>query len=324
MKDSHDRHIDYMRISVTDRCNFRCVYCMPADGVPSLKHDEILRFEEILRIAAVAARLGISKFRVSGGEPLVRRGVPGLVASLKKLPGVEKVGLTTNGALLPLHAEELARAGLDSLSISLDTLDAARFREVTRIGELEGVVAGIEAAVAAKLPGIKINAVLGRHSLDELDALLAFASERKLILRFIEYLPLNPGMESPSDHITADVMIEALRKRGSVEEIEGRLGHGPSTYLRIDAPPLILGFITAVSKPFCQTCNRIRLTADGHLKPCLASSVEIDVRELLRSGAGEAALAEAILETVRAKPFEHDVGHGGYCGPCRPMSGIGG
>jgi GTP 3',8-cyclase len=342
--DSFGRRIDYLRISVTDRCNLRCVYCMPADGVPWREHTEILSFEEIERFAAAAVGEGISKIRLTGGEPLVRKGIVDHVARLRALTGIEAIAITTNGILLPRYAQQLADAGLTRVNISLDTLDPAVYAQVTRGGRIEDALAGIDAAFAAGMHPVKINAVVVR-SLDQ--DLLAFARmtcERPIHIRFIEYMPVGgegepaPGGGCSSegtagawtieDHVPSDEVIARLTSEG-LEAGLGALepvardaapgGWGPATYYRFPGAPGTIGVISPLSHHFCGECNRLRLTADGKLRTCLFSDEELDARAVLRGGT-EADVHALIKLALRTKPESHN----NRIGTLRRMSQIGG
>lgn len=309
MRDSYGRTIDYMRISVTDRCNLRCNYCAPAGGesAPLLRPEELLRYEEIRRIVAAAAGLGIRKLKITGGEALMRSGCAELVRVLKSVPGIRQVTLTTNGTLLAEQLPGLLHAGLDAVNISLDTTDRLRYREITGLDALPRVTEGIEAALRAGLP-TKINSVLqpapeGGSAWREL---LELARERKLDLRFIEMMPIGCGR-----------LFEAVSNQSILEELkllypgmrEDRRvhGNGPARYFTLPGFRGSIGFISAIHGGFCSSCNRIRLTADGKLKPCLCYGDKVDLRAILRGEAAgeEDALRAAIAGAIRKKPERH-------------------
>jgi len=323
MRDACGRTIDYLRISVTDRCNLRCRFCMPESGVPSLPHAEILRFEEILQIVDAAADLGMTRYRVSGGEPLLRKGLPAFLTDLCSRPATTKVSLTTNGLLLAAQAEQLAAAGVETINVSLDTVSAERMTRLCGGGTPDLVLAGVDAALAAGL-SVKLNTVLLRPVLDELPALLATAESRDVPIRFIEFMPLDPeaATRTGEEALTADELQTALARVGQLSTHPGPGGCGPSTYLAIEGRSVTVGLICAVSHPFCASCNRIRLTSDGRLKPCLASAHEIDVKSALRSGASREDLQRLLAETVAAKPAAHGMADGEM--PQRAMCRIGG
>ena len=318
MKDRYGREISYLRISLTDLCNLRCVYCMPAEGVSKLQHRDILSIEEVAEIAAAAVELGVTKIRLTGGEPLVRRGVVDLVRKLKVLPGLKELTLTTNGILLPELAMPLEDAGLDRVNISLDTLDAEKYHRLTRLGSLEQALAGIRAAEDAGLTPIKLNAVLiGGVNDDEIPALVELTREKPVELRFIELMPIGDTSPfGPEAYLPGETVLERVPALQSVESARGsvaRLYALPGAAGRV-------GLISPVSCSFCSECNRIRLTADGHLKPCLHSGQEFPLRGLH----GE-ALRQAILDAVNAKPEAHaELSATERSGAGRNMNEIGG
>ena len=306
--DNFNRPISYLRISVTDRCNLRCVYCMPPEGVPWRSHDEILRYEEIGLIVQAAASLGISKVRLTGGEPLVRLGFVELVRMLARVPGIDDLAMTTNGTLLARYAAELAEAGLKRVNVSLDTLQPERFRQITRGGDLEAVFEGIAAARDAGLVPLKINTVLVRGLND--DEVVDFARltlEGDWHVRFIELMPLGANAAWAGDGYVA---VDEVRRR--IEDAWGELvpakvgvGNGPARYYRLPGAVGTIGFISPISEHFCYQCNRLRLTADGRLRPCLLSDYEIDLRTPLRQGAGLAEVRELLIHSIGAKPERH-------------------
>ena len=328
MIDRLGRTIDYLRVSATDRCNLRCVYCMPAEGVPWRSRDQILRFEEIETVVRAAAELGISKVRLTGGEPLVRLGIVDLVRKLAAIPGVDDLSMTSNGILLARYAQDLAEAGLRRVNVSLDTLRPERFTAITRLGSIEQVLAGIEAAHRAGLEPVKINTVVIRGLND--DEVVDFG--RKTVsegwnVRFIEWMPvgsgecLGPGWMDGV--VTADEITPRIEQAlGRLQPVDGD-GAGPARYYRLPGAKGTLGFITAVSEHFCFHCNRLRLTADGQLRPCLLSDDEIDLRSALREGADEEDIKALILEAIQRKPRSHHLGESQHPEK-RMMSQIGG
>lgn len=334
MKDGHGRVIDYLRISLTDRCNFRCIYCMPADGVCMMGHDEILRIEEIEAIARVATRIGIRSVRLTGGEPLVRKGVVNLVAALHDMPGIENVSMTTNGVLLPQMADELKRAGLSRVNISLDTLDPAQFEFITRVGKIESTLAGIDAALEAGFNPVKINAVTVRSLNQDYLAFAKLSIDRPLHVRFIEYMPVGESTGADGtgwgkqDVVPSEELLGIINERAAAEGLpelqptdgeHAPLGWGPARYFAFPGAQGTVGFISPLSRHFCSECNRLRLTADGKLRPCLFSDREIDVRTALREG-GEEAVYNCFLQALDLKPDEHH----DKIGTERKMSQIGG
>ncbi|MEY8314728.1 GTP 3',8-cyclase MoaA [Adlercreutzia muris] len=333
MKDSHGRVIDYLRISLTDRCNFRCVYCMPADGVCSMGHDEILRIEEIERLVRVAAGLGIRSVRLTGGEPLVRKGVVDLVDAITDIPGIENVSMTTNGVLLPAMIDDLRAAGLSRVNISLDTLDPDQFRTITRVGRLEDTLAGIDAALAAGLNPVKVNAVAVRSLEQDFLAFAKLSIDRPLHVRFIEYMPVGDTSEDAGtgwgkgDVIPSEELFQAINRRAVAAGLPSLraagaakpLGWGPARYFEFPGARGSVGFISPLSRHFCSECNRLRVTADGKVRPCLFSDTEYDVRAALRAG-DDGAVRAVLLRALGAKPDEHH----DKVGTERNMSQIGG
>lgn len=321
--DRFNRSISYLRVSVTDRCNLRCVYCMPADGVPWVPHTKILRYEEMLRVVQVGASLGISKIRITGGEPLVRRGIASFVGMLAAVPGVDDLAMTTNGTLLEAHAQELADAGLHRVNVSLDTLRPERFRAITRCGTLEDVERGFRAAQEAGLEPMKFNMVLMRGVND--DEVVDFARrtlDEAFHIRFIEEMPVGPSGRERFVPIS-EVRGQIEDAFGLLEAVRLRAGNGPASYYRIPGAKGTIGFISAVTEHFCHQCNRLRLTADGNLRPCLLSNEEIPLREALRSGISDEELRSLFLSAVAAKPERHHLLEGASPDG-RNMSQIGG
>ena len=310
MFDSKGRNIHYLRLSVTDLCNLRCRYCMP-DGVDKLEREDILTYEEFLRLAALFARCGVDTVRVTGGEPLVRKGVEQLVKGLKAIPGIRKVTMTTNAVLLKQQLPALLEAGLDSVNISLDTLDPALFAKITARDEFAAVQAGIHAALESGIP-VKLNCVpqVGVNE-GELEALAALAQDKPLQVRFIEMMPIGYGAAMPC--ISGPELLTRFRRRWpELASLPGAacaaLGDGPAVYYTVPGWKGDIGFIAAVHGKFCASCNRVRLTSQGFLRPCLASETGCDLRTLLRGGAADEELLQAIRETIWSKPREHHFG----------------
>lgn len=325
--DSFGRVHDNLRISVTDRCNFRCFYCMPAQDVQFMDRSELLTFEEIERCVRVAATLGITKLRLTGGEPLVRKELHKLIRLLVGIPGIQDVGLTTNGVLLAEQAEALYAAGLRRLNISLDALDRETFLAFTRRDQFEEVLAGIHAAQRVGFHPIKINAVSVRGlTEDQIVPFGRFARETGLEVRFIEYMPLDASNAWERDKV---LFAQEIVDRLSAEilplvPLPQQDTRAPATeYEFVDGVGRI-GFIASVSQPFCMSCNRIRLTADGKLRNCLFSLEETDLRSLLRQGADDATLAAAFRACVAAKKEGHEINSARFIQPARPMYAIGG
>lgn len=304
MFDSTRREIHYLRLSVTDLCNLRCRYCMP-DGVEKLEREAVLTYEEFLRLAALFAQCGIDTVRVTGGEPLVRKNVAQLVAGLKAIPGIRKVTMTTNGILLAQQLPALLAAGLDSVNISLDTLRPEVFRQITARDEFAAVQAGLQAALESGIP-VKLNCVpqAGVNE-GELEDLAALAENRPLQVRFIEMMPIGYGVAMPC--ISGPELRQRFTRRWPELQplAEAAFGDGPAVYYTVPGWQGSIGFIAAVHGKFCASCNRVRLTSQGFLRPCLASEAGCDLRALLRSGADDTQLLAAIRETIWAKPREH-------------------
>jgi GTP 3',8-cyclase len=327
IKDTFGRLHDSLRISVTDRCNVRCFYCMPEDDVKYAPRHEILSFEEIERFARVAVSLGVTKLRLTGGEPLVRKDLPVLVAKLSAIPGVRDIALTTNGVVLGRHAQALYDAGLRRLNVHLDTLDRERFLKITRRDDLGKVLAGIETAQRVGFGPIKINAVAVKNLVEpDIVPLARYGREQGIEIRFIEFMPLDSqGLWSRKNVLSADEMIEMLsREISPLEEIPNRDPRAPATEYRYSDGLGRVGFIASVTRPFCLNCNRIRLTSDGKLRYCLFAIEETDVRELLRNGASDEEIAATIRETVSKKWLGHEINSAKFVAPPRPMYAIGG
>ena len=307
MFDRYQREIHYLRLSVTDLCNLRCRYCMP-DGVEKLEREAVLTYEEFLRLAALFARCGIDTVRVTGGEPLVRKNVAQLVAGLKATPGIRRVTLTTNAVLLAEQLPALLDAGLDSVNISLDTLRPEVFRQITARDDFAAVQAGLQAALQSGLP-VKLNCVpqAGVNE-GELEALAALAKDNAMQVRFIEMMPIGYGA-SMLCISGPELRARFARRWPELAPLspaqEHALGDGPAVYYTVPGWQGSIGFIAAVHGKFCASCNRVRLTSQGFLRPCLASETGCDLRALLRSGADDAQLLAAIRETIWAKPREH-------------------
>jgi cyclic pyranopterin phosphate synthase len=327
--DAYNRPISYLRISVTDRCNLRCVYCMPPQGVIKRAHDEILRYEEIETVVRTAAELGITKVRLTGGEPLVRPGIVDLVRMLASVEGIDDLAMTTNAILLNDYAKDLAQAGLQRVNVSLDTLRPERFERITRCGRLEKMLAGMEAAHQAGLTPIKINTVVMRGMND--DEVVDFAHQTVELgwhVRFIELMPIgNSGTVKDNWRervVTAREIQEQIEATlGALEPAKVLPGGGPARTYRLSGAKGTLGFITPISDHFCHQCNRLRLTADGHLRPCLLSEYEIDLRTPLRNGADEEQIKRLILQSIASKPPRHHLDES-QAPKGRMMSQIGG
>ncbi|MGI6221090.1 MAG: GTP 3',8-cyclase MoaA [Coriobacteriales bacterium] len=332
--DALGRSIDYLRISVTDKCNFRCLYCMPEEGVPQLGHQDILHIEEIVRFVRVVAAEGISNIRITGGEPLVRKGIVSLVEQIHAIEGIKSIALTTNAALLAPMAQQLRDAGVDRINISLDTLDPVQFEQLARRKGFQNVLDGIDASLAVGFDPVKINSVVIRSLNQDFLGFAYMTMNRPLHVRFIEFMPVghqagwndtgwNEDDVIPSaelrDIINAATTEAGLGKLEPVGEGEGPRGSGPASYYRLPGAQGTIGFISSLSNHFCERCNRMRLTADGFLRPCLFSDEEFDVRTALREGTDDDVL-EAFHMALNNKPDAHH--H--RVGTERDMSKIGG
>jgi len=332
MKDAHGRTIDYLRISVTDRCNFRCVYCMPEEGVAPLCHTDIMSFDEIMTVVRAGAELGIRRIRLTGGEPLVRKGIVELVREVAAVPGIRDVSLTTNGVLLPRMARDLREAGLRRVNISLDTLDEEQFALITRVGRLHDTLAGIEAALDAGFNPVKLNAVTVRRLDQDFFSFARMSVERPLHVRFIEYMPVGNATDpssgwGPEDVVSSEEVRAAIDERavaaglGALVPLErsgGPDGGGPARYFQFAGAQGTVGFISPLSRHFCSQCNRLRLSADGKVMPCLFSDLKFDIKQAAATGV-EAAKA-VLVQAMGMKPDEHH----DRVGTERGMSQIGG
>jgi cyclic pyranopterin phosphate synthase len=324
--DSFGRVHDSLRISVTDRCNVRCFYCMPESEVRFEKRSEILDFEEIERFARIAAGLGINKLRVTGGEPLVRRDLPVLVRSLAAIPGIRDLALTTNGVLLPELAGPLYDAGLRRLNVHLDTLDRARFEQITRRDDLGKVIAGLTRAKELGFR-IKLNAVAVKNLVEpDIVPLARFARENEFEVRYIEFMPLDAqGIWDRSKVLLADEIIAMLsREIAPLVPVPDPDPRAPATEYAFADGGGTVGFIASVSRPFCLNCNRLRLTADGKVRYCLFAIEEDDVKRLLRSGAPDGEIAALVRRNVAGKWIGHEINSAKFVAPPRPMYSIGG
>ena len=307
MNDAHGRTIEYLRVSITDRCNLRCVYCMPACGSKSIPAGQVLSDDEILRLCGILAELGIRRVKVTGGEPLARKNAVELIRALKTTPGIEQVTLTSNGVLLGEHLDELSRVGLDAVNISLDAIDPEAFYNITRCrcGELEKILAAIGRATSLGIP-VKVNCVPIRTLNDlQLVKVAALAQDKNIAVRFIELMPM--GCSGGFEPIPNEEVIKRLQAAyGPLKPFSGKLGNGPAVYYTAEGFKGKLGFISALSHEFCHNCNRLRLTSDGALKPCLNSDARLDLKTMLRSGVPDAEIAQAVRVFVDKKPLRHE------------------
>ena len=325
--DGWGRAIRSVRISVTDKCNFRCTYCMPAEGLEWLRRDEILSFEEITRLARILAALGVGEVRLTGGEPLVRRDLPALVGMLAEIPGIDDLSLTTNGILLRRYAQSLVDAGLRRINVSLDSLDHVRFAEITRRDALDQVLEGLaEAERFPELRPIKVNCVAIKNFTEpEVPALAALARRKPYVVRFIEFMPLDADRAWSADQVLTGAEIRALveAEHGPLVELPAKASSTAQRYAFADGAGE-LGFVNPVSEPFCSTCDRIRITADGQLRTCLFSRREWDIKGVLRNGSDDAQIAAFLRHAVRHKELKHRVNEPGFVPASRSMSQIGG
>jgi cyclic pyranopterin phosphate synthase len=311
MKDKYKRDINYLRISITDRCNLRCQYCVPKEGLSLIGHDDILRYEEILRIVMIAVKMGINKVRITGGEPLIRRGVIDFISTLNLIEGIEDISLTTNGILLEDTAERLFTAGVRRINISLDSLDPEKYQRITRGGDVHAVLSGIEKVYALGFAPIKINIVAIKGFND--DEVLNFAQltlDRPYQIRFIELMPLGfAGMENLGKYLSNDLIREQISHSYNLEVLDGhrRKSDGPAQMYQIRGGKGKIGFISPVSHHFCNSCNRLRLTADGHLRACLLIDEEIDLRGPIRKGCTNSDLESLLRSAVAKKPVGHQM-----------------
>lgn len=324
MKDKYGRQIDYLRISVTDRCNLRCQYCMPFDGVEFKSHGEIMTYEEIINIVEIGQELGIKKVRITGGEPLVRKGIVDFISQLNKL-NLDEISMTTNGLLLNKYAVDLKEAGLSRVNISLDSLKPDRYKKITRKDKFEMVIKGIKKALQIKLEPVKINTVVMKGlNDDELEDFINLSYREKLHIRFIEYMPLgDTEIKSGDYYISLSEYKNELINKKRIVPIRIK-NNGPAEYYKTPGAKGTIGFITAISHTFCEKCNRIRLTADGRLKPCLANNLEIDLYDKNGNIHNKDRLREKFEKAILSKPGSHHFYEDEKSYSGRNMSQIGG
>jgi GTP 3',8-cyclase len=326
LRDSWGREIKSVRVSVTDKCNFRCRYCMPAEGLEWLGRDELLTFEEMARLVRILAAMGVEEVRLTGGEPLARRELPALVSMLAPIPGVTDLSLTTNGVLLDRYAAPLVEAGLRRVNVSLDSLSHVRFAEITRRDALDRVLVGLAAAEAhPELSPIKVNCVAIRgFTEEEVPALAELARRKPYVVRFIEFMPLDADEAWREDEVLTGGEIRALiEERWPLEEMPAKASSTARRFRFADGAGEI-GFVNPVSEPFCSSCDRIRLTADGQLRTCLFSRREWDLKGPLRAGASDEELEQLLRWAVRHKELKHKINEPGFVRASRSMSQIGG
>lgn len=323
--DKYNRIIDYMRISVTDRCNLRCIYCMPSEGIRHVHFKNVLTYEEIIRIVKIAARLGVRKIRLTGGEPLFRRDLHILIESMNKIPGIEDIGITTNGLLLKKYAQVLAKAGLRRVNVSLDSLQTNRYREITRGGDVRQVFEGIHAAEKAGLLPIKINMIPIRGiNDDEIEDFALLTKYSSYHVRFIEFMPIAPRkLWAANKYVPAEEIRERAASIAPIMPVSIRR-LGPARYYRYENAPGVLGFISPISHHFCSSCNRLRMTCDGRLRPCLFSETEVDVKSAIRSGIADSEIESLLKHAVEIKPGSHSLSSETGFDHLKPMARIGG
>ncbi|MGA8535555.1 MAG: GTP 3',8-cyclase MoaA [Candidatus Tumulicola sp.] len=326
LSDGFNRPITYLRVSVTDKCNLRCVYCMPESGLPWLRRDEILDYEEIADIVRAAASVGVRSIRLTGGEPLLRRDLDRLVAAIASVPGIDDIALSTNGLLLEDQLAALVAAGLRRVNLSLDTLRADRFEAIARRPGLDRVLRGIDAAIDAGLQPLKINCVVMRGAND--DEIADFAEltrERAVFVRFIEVMPVGENRSLQRDaYVSSDEILERIASAGGLKPVAGPGGNGPARYFAFDRAAGAIGVISPLSHDYCERCNRVRLTADGRLRLCLFGDHAVDLRGPLRSGATTAELAGLLRASMLIKPERHHLRLGEASSRMRAFSEIGG
>ncbi len=324
--DGFRRPITYLRVSVTDKCNLRCIYCMPEGGLPWLRREEILSYEEIAAIVRAAASVGVRSIRLTGGEPLVRRDLSRLVASVAAVPGIDDIALSTNGLLLEEQLPDLIGAGLCRVNLSLDTLRPERFETIARRPGLEAVLRGIDAAVRARLTPLKLNCVVMRgENDDELRDFAELTRELPIFVRFIEVMPVHENLElQRNTYVSSDEILERIAANGELRPVAGPGGNGPARYFALPGAAGAIGVISPLSHDYCERCNRVRLTADGHLRLCLFGDHAVDLRTPLRGGATTERLAALLRSAMLIKPERHHLRLGETASQMRAFSEIGG
>jgi cyclic pyranopterin phosphate synthase len=324
--DGFSRPITYLRVSVTDKCNLRCVYCMPEAGLVWLQRDDILSYEEIAQLARAAASVGVRSIRLTGGEPLVRRDLHRLVAALHAIDGIDDISLSTNALLLANQVAGLAAAGLRRVNVSLDSLRHDRFEAIARRPGLDAVMAGIDAAIGAGLEPIKLNCVVMRgQNDDEIEAFADLTRRRAIFVRFIEMMPVHENLGLQADaYVSSDEILARVGEIGQLRPVDGPGGNGPARYFAFDGALGAVGVISPLSHDYCDRCNRVRLTADGRLRLCLFGDHALDLRTPLRSGASPEALADLMRSAMLIKPERHHLRLGETASRMRAFSEIGG
>jgi cyclic pyranopterin phosphate synthase len=323
--DPCNRHLNYLRISITDRCNLKCIYCVPRDRITRLSHADILTYEEILRLVKIGVKLGISKLRVTGGEPLVRKGVYGFLSELSRIDGLADLSLTTNGVALKDNLAKIKSAGIKRVNISLDTLKRKRFHQITGLDLFDQVWQGIEEAREMGFQPIKINVVaLNGVNDDELKDMARLSFDNPFHIRFIEYMPIGDSQMGNGPLLLAPEIKKRISELGQLIPVRNSVHDGPAQRYRFEGARGEVGFIHALSHHFCDRCNRLRLTASGQLRPCLLSDHHEDIRGPLRDGSSDDELAEIFFKAVRHKPSDHNLAAGNPSRVCGQMHAIGG
>jgi len=306
LTDNYQRRLNYLRVSVTDRCNLRCIYCVPRDSIPRLLHTEILTYEEILRVIRVGARMGITKIRVTGGEPLVRKGITGFLSRVTQVPGIRDTSLTTNGVLLEDFAEDIRSAGISRINVSLDSMERTRFRQITGKDRLRQVWKGLEKALSLGFDPIKLNVVaLSGFNDDELEAFARLTFEYPFHVRFIEYMPMGKTPLPSKRQLWGDDIRARVQTVGELNALQPSAGDGPAEYYRFPGSRGKIGIIRPMTHHFCSSCNRLRLTASGQIRPCLLTDIQIDIRDVLRGSGDDTQIEKTLLKAVSAKPDGH-------------------
>lgn len=325
IRDKYERLIDYLRISITDRCNLRCVYCMPSEGIRTISHREILSYEEIIRVVRIAADFGVRRIRITGGEPLTRRNLPYLISSINQIKGIEDISLTTNGQLLSQYIHQLALAGLKRVNISLDSLDPDRYRTITRGGDIGRVLGGIEETERIGLLPIKINMVPVRgFNDDEIENFARMSIITPYHIRFIEFMPIGAKeFWSIERYMPADEIRERVSSVAPLAPVKLEKS-GPAKYFKFTGAKGVIGFISPISNHFCSSCNRLRLTSEGKIRPCLFSETEIDLKSAMRRGATDDEIARLLKLSADIKPSGHNIKDGEVSEYLKPISKIGG
>ena len=326
LSDSFSRPITYLRVSVTDKCNLRCVYCMPESGLEWLKREELLSYEEIVDLVRAAASVGVRTIRLTGGEPLVRRDLHRLVSGISAIDGIDDIALSTNAVLLEEQLDDLVRAGLNRVNVSLDTLREDRFQAIARRPGLDKVLRGIDAAIEAGLGPVKLNCVVMRgQNDDEVGAFAELTRDREIFVRFIEVMPVHENLELQREsYVSADEILERINAIHALRAVPGPPGNGPARYFAFDGAEGAVGVISPLSHDYCERCNRVRLTADGRLRLCLFGDHHIDLRTPVRAGATTDQLGELFTSAMLIKPERHHLRLGETASRMRAFSEIGG